>query len=351
MPGTPRSFLVYISSFSEEDPGIQAARMDAQTGRLELLRRTTDTTTPFFLALSSCRRFLYAIDEYEQGGVAAFERVDDDGGLVRLNRQPASDSACYLSVDVAGTMVFTATYAAGDIFGYPVRPDGSLGAAGVFVHHQGSSVTPERQAASHPHAIVPSPDNRHVYVVDLGMDVIHGYRFDAERGALTQSEPPIVRTAPAAGPRHMEFHPSAPWVYVINEISDTITHYDYDSASGALHERKTLSTLPPGYDEVTDTADIKITPSGRFLYGTNRGHDSIAVFQIGDSGELALVDITEGVGRGPQHLAMSPDGSYLLCSNMPGDTIVVYRIDDETGRLSRVGDPIPMARPSCAVFV
>jgi 6-phosphogluconolactonase len=230
---------------------------------------------------------------------------------------------------------------------FPVRSDGSLGEASSFVQHKGSSVDSSRQEGPHAHCFVVSPDNRFAYAADLGLDQILSYRLDAATAKLSPNRQPYVRTPPGAGPRHLTFHPDHKHVYVINELANSVTVFDYEADSGMLIERQTISTLPKDFDGKSYCADLKITPNGRFLYGTNRGHDSIAAYRIGDDGQLTLIGIEPSLGKGPQNLAITPGGELLLCANMPGNNIAVFRIDANTGALKRAGDPIEAPSPSC----
>ena len=207
----------------------------------------------------------------------------------------------------------------------------------------------------HPHAIIPAPaaegSPQFAYAADLGADAIFAYRLDAAAGRLVANDPPLVKTKPGAGPRHLAFHPDGRRLYAINELDNTVATYDFHSATGRLVERQVISTLPPDFKGKAYTADLKITPDGRFLYGTNRGHDSIAAYEIGPDGFLTLIEIVPSRGRGPQNLAITPDGSLLLCANMPGDNLAVFRVDRETGKLAAIGEPATVKTPSCIAVV
>ena len=324
------------------------------TGELKLVHRTTDVHQPFFLALSRDRKFLYATDAPGQFGgkeneqVASFQLVGDTGQLKLLNRQSSLGTAtCYVDVDATGKAVVVANYATGSVASFPVRADGSLEEAASFVQHAGSSVNPARQEGPHAHCIVISPDNRFAYAADLGLDQVLGYRLDASRGKLSPNRQAFVRTPPGAGPRHLTFHPKGPHVYVINELANSVTMFDHDPETGFLIERQTISTLPKGFGGTSYCADLKITPDGRFLYGTNRGHHSIAAYRIGDDGRLTSLAIVPSRGDGPQNLAITPGGELLLCANMPGNNVAVFRIDPEGGSLTPVGQPLSIPAPSC----
>lgn len=351
--------LVFISAFaSGEKAGIHAFRFDAKTGALQPLHRTTDIQNPFFLAVSPDQRFLYAINAEKFGGaddefVAAYALDRSSGQLNRLNQQSARGTAsCYLDVDATGKTVAVANYASGSVASLPVKEDGSLGEAASFVHHSGSGADPSRQKGPNAHSIVFSPDNRFALAADLGIDKILVYQLDAATSKLTPNEAqPFVKMQPASGPRHITFHPNGRQVYVINELANTVTCFDYAAASGTLTERQTISTLPTGFTGKSYTADLKITPDGRFLYGTNRGHDSIASYRIASDGRLTLLSIEPSLGKGPQNLLITPDGQWLLCANMPGNSVIVFRIDATSGKITSTGAPIEMPMPSCIRWV
>ncbi len=346
--------LVFISAFAPADDGaIHAFRLDLKTGKLEPVHRTTGVEHPFFIALSPDQRFLYSIHAQQFGGkepeqVAAYEIAGRAGELKLLNRQSALGSAaCYLDVDATGKSVLVANYSTGSVASLPVREDGSLGKATSFFQHAGSSVDPARQQGPHAHCFVISPDNRFAFAADLGLDQVLGYALEPATAKLAPCQPPFVKTPPGAGPRHLTFHPNGKYVYVINELSNSITLFDYAAESGVLVQRQTVATLPPDFDGTSYCADVKITPDGRYLYGTNRGHDSLAAYRVGEDGTLTLIGIEPSLGKGPQNLAITADGRLLLCANMPGDNVAVFRIDPTTGKLTSVGPPISMPRPSC----
>ncbi len=347
--------IVFISAFaSGEKAGIHAFHFDTKSGALKPLHRTAEIQNPFFLAVSRDSRFLYAIDAKKFGGkedeaVAAFAIEGRTGALRRLNQQSSRGTAsCYLDVDATGKTVLVANYSTGSIATLPVQKDGSLGEAVSFVQHTGAGSDPKRQKGPNAHSIVVSPDNRFVLSADLGIDQILISKLDATAAKLTPNEAqPFVKMTPASGPRHLTFHPNGKRVYVINELSNTVTFFDYAADAGTLTERQTIPTLPADFTGKSYCADLKITPDGNFLYGTNRGHDSIAAYRIADDGKLTLLAIHPSLGKGPQNLLITPDGQWLLCANMPGNSVIVFRIDPKTGGLTATGDPVAMPMPSC----
>ena len=347
--------LIFVSAFAAGEKGaIHAFGFDSKTGTLIPKQRTTDVEHPFFLVISPDGRFLYSIDAEKFGDaddefVAAYAIQGRSGKLERLNQQSAKGTAsCYLDIDSTGKTVVLSNYSTGSVAGLPVQADGSLGEATSFVQHEGSSVNPKRQKAPYAHSIVISPDNRFALAADLGIDKVLIYRLDAAVSKLSvNTAQASVSVDPGSGPRHLTFHPNGKSVYLINELKNTVTFFAYEPQSGKLTTQQTISTLPADFDGVTHTADVKITPNGKFLYGTNRGHDSIACYRIGDDGMLSLVKIEPSLGKGPQNLLITPDGQWLICANMPGNSVVVFRINSETGDLTATGEPISMPMPSC----
>ncbi len=351
--------IVFVSAFTSGDQGaIHAYRFDSEKGQLKLLHRTTDIENPFFLAVSPNRKFLYAIDAKQFGSqddefVAAYTLKGRSGQLTRLNRQTSRGSAsCYLDVDATGKTVVVANYMSGSVASLPVMADGSLGKIATFVQHTGSSVNPQRQKEPHAHCIVISPDNRFVLAADLGNDKILNYELKPQTAELKANSAQPFATLPAgSGPRHLIFSKDGNRVYVINELLNTVTLFDYAKQSGVLTQRQTISTVPENFDGVSHTADLKMTPDGRFLYGTNRGHDSIAIFKVAEDGQLSLVRIEPSLGKGPQNLLITPDGRWLMCANMPGNNLAIFAIDVDTGALQSSGEPLSIPMPSCIRWV
>jgi 6-phosphogluconolactonase len=350
--------VVFVTSFAPGDKGaIQAYEFDPKEGTLKALHKTTGVENPFFLALSPDKKFLYSIHAKQFGGkenehVAAFKIEGRTGELKFLNRTSAEGTAaCYLDVDRTGKTVLVANYTSGSVASLPVKDDGTLGEKVSFFQHKGSSVNPQRQKEPHAHCIVVSPDNKYVFAADLGTDQILCYKLEAASAKLTPNDPPFAQAPAGAGPRHLTFHPNGKRVYVINELLNSVTVFDYDAAAGKLTEKQTIPTLPDDFKGTTHCADLKITPDGKFLYGTNRGHDSIACYSIGADGKLALVAIEPSLGKGPQNLALTPDGQWLLCANMPGNNVAVFRIDGKTGKLKAAGDPVKHPSPSCIMLL
>ena len=357
---TQARYLVYIGTYTTtRSKGIYAYRFDADSGRLTSLGLVAETVNPSFLAVDPSRRFLYAVNEISNyaggkgGGVSAFAIDRATGKLTFLNEVSSRGrEPCHVSLDKTGKFVMVANYGGGSAAVFPVVADGRLGEASAFVEHHGSSVNPERQEGPHAHSIATSPDNRFVLAADLGLDRLLVYRFDAAQGSLEPNDPPFATVKPGAGPRHFAFHPGGRFVYTINEMGSTITAFSYDAMRGSLREFQTVSTLPKDFAGASDTAEIEVHPSGKFLYGSNRGHDSIAVFAIDSgTGTLTPVEHVPTGGKTPRSFAIDPAGSCLVVANQDSDNLVVFRIDARTGRLTPSGKVSDVPSPVCVTFV
>lgn len=358
----PSEYLVYFGTYTgAKSKGIYMSRLDIKSGRLSAPELVAEIKSPSFLTIRPDHRFLYSVNEVGQfdgkpaGSVSAFEIAPQTGKLTLLNQSSSGGSGpCHLVVDKKGRNVLVANYGGGSIAVLPVQPDGKLGPASAFVQHTGSSVNANRQKEPHAHSIVLDKDNRHAFVADLGLDKVMIYRFDAEKGSLAPATPPSASVKPGAGPRHFAFSPNGKFAYVINEMQCTITAFRHDPKTGELKETQTVSTLPsglevqPGYS----TAEIEVHPSGKFLYGSNRGHDTIAVFAIDTKrGTLTPVEHVSTRGKTPRNFAVDPTGKYLLAGNQDSNTVAVFRVDSATGRLSPTGHLLDVGAPVSVAFV
>jgi len=353
--------LIFVTSCtSGENAGITAFTLDTGSGRLEQINRYTDIDSPFYLALSPDRSRLYSTHEGDMPSVISFDIDRSSGVLSKINeRSTEGTTPCYVDVDRTGKVLVFANYSSGSVGSFPIRDDGSLGAMASFVQHEGASkVNVDRQMGPHAHCSVISPGGRHMFACDLGLDQVIGYGLDATSAQLTPLEQPYVRTIGGAGPRHFTYHPQGGYVYANNELANSVNVFNYDEDSGVLIERQVISTLPEDFTDLNYTADIKITPNGRHLYCSNRFHDSIAIYSIGTDGLLTLVDIQPSLGKFAQNLAITPDGKLLICANMQddgegktGENLVVFRIDESSGKLNPAADPFPIANPSCTMIV
>jgi 6-phosphogluconolactonase len=311
-------------------------------------------TNPAYLTIEPRRRRLYAVEEVEHAGrVHALAFDPATGALTRLNAQSSHGAGpAHLSVDREARWVFVANYNSGSIAVYPIRDDGSLGPATATVQHRGSGPHPDRQQGPHAHWIASDPANSFVLVADLGLDAVLSYRFDVTAGTLAPNDPPSTPLAPAAGPRHLAFRPDGHFVYVLNEMDSTLVTCEYDPSHGHLQPVQTLSTLPAVFSGENSTAAVRMHPSGRFVYASNRGHDSIAIF-AGDpsTGLLTAVGHESTRGTTPRDFNIDPSGTFLLAANQDSDTIVTFSIDQATGRLAFTGHVAEVATPVCIDFV
>ena len=316
----------------------------------------TEAKNPSFLAVHPSRKFLYAVSEGDgkTGGISAYAIDPNTGNLTVLNAQSSGGAGpCHLIVDSAGKDVLAANYNGGSCCCIPIKADGSLAQPTEVIQHKGSSVNKARQEGPHAHSINLDAKNRFAFCADLGLDKVLVYRFDAAKGTLTPNNPPAFDTAPGSGPRHFAFHPDGKTAYINGELDMTITACDYDADKGVLTKTQTLSTLPTGADRKgASTAEVVVHPSGKFVYVSNRGHNSIAIFAI-DSKTRALTAVGHQSHKisTPRNFAIEPTGQYLLVANQSGDSVVSFRIDANTGELSPTGSSVEVPAPVCVRFV
>ncbi len=353
--GTYTRSLPHVDAKSE---GIYLISMDPATGALSHVSKTIGVDNPSFVTLHPNGRYLYAVNEVgdfagrDSGGVSAFAIDAESGALTFLNQEPTDGAApCHLTVDATGRYVLCANYTGGSVSMHPINPDGSLGQMSDFVQHVGHSVNPQRQQEPHAHSFTIDKSNRYAYACDLGKDQVVIYQLDLENGKLAANEPPYAETHKGAGPRHFDFHPSGTIAYAINELDSTITVFRYTDVTGALDPIQSIATLPEGFDGRSHCADIHVHPTGKFVYGSNRGHDSIAIFTADETtGELAAVGHEATGGKVPRNFAIDPSGNFLLAANQNSDNVVVFRIDRATGQLTPTGHELTVPTPVCLKF-
>jgi len=353
-------YLVYVGTYTDKgSQGIYAYRFDAVTGESKAIGLAAATKNPSFLAVDPNHKFLYAVNEIDNfngghtGALSAFA-IDHANGHLTLLQQVSSLGAdpAHVSLDKTGRFLLVANYTSGNIAVFPVEKDGRLGPRSAFVQHAGSSVNQERQTGPHAHAIAASHDNRFVLTADLGLDQLLVYRFDSKSGALAPNDPPFAKTSPGAGPRHFAIAPSGKFVYLVNEMSSTVTVFAYTASSGMLKEQQTISTLPAGFKEENTTAEIAVDAKGAFLYVSNRGDDSIAVFAIDPhSGKLSFAERVPTGGKTPRHFTLDPTGKWLFAANQDSNDITIFRVDPSNGRLTPTSHALKVATPVCVVFV
>lgn len=351
--------LVYVGTYTDRgSKGIYAYRLDEKTGALAPVGLVAETANPTFLAVHPNHRYLYAVNEVEQfngkkgGGVTAYEIDRRTGRLRKIDSESTIGTGpCHITVDHAGKNVLVANYNSGSAAVLPIRADGGVGPATGFVQHEGSSVDKTRQEGPHAHCANLDAANRFAFVADLGLDKVLIYRFDGEKGTLTPNTPAFVKIADGSGPRHMAFHPNGRFAYVISELGNTVTAMRYDADTGALAPIQTLSTLPDGFAGKSYCAEIAVDPAGRFLYGSNRGDDSLAIFAIDPrTGRLTPAGHQSTLGTFPRNFALTPSGDLLLAANQDSDSIYAFRVDKSTGRLTPIGGKTEVSRPVCIVF-
>ncbi len=355
-----QQFLVYIGTYTgPQSKGIYVSRLEVSTGALSKPELAAETPNPSFVTLHPNGKFLYAANEVSgyggqrAGSVSAFSIDRATGKLTLLNTVSSRGGGpCHVIVDKAGRNALVANYGGGSIAVLPIGADGRLSEASAFVQHSGSSVDPGRQKGPHAHSVNLTADNRYLLVTDLGLDQVLVYKFDPDKGTVTPGEPAFAKVNPGAGPRHLAFGPGGKFVYVINELQSTLTAFAFDPVKGALKELQSLSTLPEGFSGKSFTAEVDVHPSGRFLYGSNRGDDSIVSYVIDPAGgKLKFIERTATGGKTPRNFAIDPTGNFLLAANQGSDSVVVFRIDTKTGRLTPTGTKIEVASPVCLKFL
>jgi 6-phosphogluconolactonase len=366
-----RETLVYIGTYTEpirfgtgkilqgKGEGIYVCRLDQTSGALEMVGKTTGVTNPSYLAFDSSGRFLYAVNELKEyedkptGTVSAFDVDPKTGGLEFLNKRLTHGTdPCHLLVDQKREYVFVANFMSGSVCVLPVLADGSLGEASDFIQHQGSGIDPARQKGPHAHSVTLDKAGRFAFVPDLGLDKLMVYKFDPKRGMLEPNAVPWIKMKPGAGPRHVAFHPGGRFAFLINELDSTLASLSYDGRKGTFKVLQIVPTLPEGCRGESACADIQVSPSGAFLYGSNRGHDSIVIYRINQrTGRLAYVGHELTLGKTPRSFGIDPTGQFLLAANQDSDSIVTFRIKPKTGKLLPTGHAIKVPTPVCVKFL
>lgn len=355
-----KAFFVLVGTYTTKgSEGIYVYRFDASSGALEPVSKATGIANPSYQEIHPSRRFLYSVSEVRQAGqrsggaVKAYAINPKTGELTFLNQAFSQGvGPCHVTVDRSGKFALAANYSSGSAAIFPIREDGSVDEASDVVQHRGSGANPKRQEGPHAHSINVDPANRFAFVADLGLDKVMIYRLDLAKGKLIPNDPPWAQTQPGAGPRHFAFHPSRRFAYVINELDNTLISFAYDEQRGALTTLQTLPTLPDDFKGTSYCADVHVHPSGRFVYGTNRGHDSLAIFEVdGDSGQLTFVAHEPTRGKHPRNFVIDPTATFLLVANQDTDNIVTYRIDQESGRLVLTGPETRLSMPVCLKMI
>ena len=348
--------FVYIGTYTgPKSQGIYVSRFDDRSGRLSAPALAAESPNPSFLALHPSGRFLYAAGEVSdfrgkpEGVVSAFLIEANSGHLTLLNQQSSGGAGpCHVAVDKQGKWLLVANYGSGSIAALDIQPDGRLRETGAVVQHHGSSVNPQRQREPHAHFIHPDPENRFALVCDLGLDKVLIYKMEP---ILSSNDFPSMSVVAGSGPRHLVFHPNKRSAFLINELTSTLTVCSYNANRGELKDVQTLSTLPADFKGDNTCAEVQVYPSGKFVYGSNRGHDSIALFAYDQrSGRLGFVGCEPTQGKTPRHFALAPSGKWMVVENQGSDNIVVFAVDTASGRLKPNGQKITVGQPVCAVF-
>jgi 6-phosphogluconolactonase len=344
---------LYVGTYTKPggSQGIYRYVLNTQNGALTGGELAAEAKNPTFLALHPTGKFIYAAMENSGGAVGAFA-IEPDGKLKLLSQHPSKGSgACHVWVNDDASHVFVANYGGGSVAALPIQPDGSVKEATGFVQHEGSSVNQKRQEKPHGHAIYTYAKQPFVYACDLGLDKVLIYRLGAS-GELTPNNPPSAPVPPGSGPRHLAFTPDGAYAYVINELLNTVSVFKHDAARGSLTAVQVISTLPADFTQGSSTAEIFVHPNGKFVYGSNRGHDSIVVYAIDQAtGKLTLVEHVSTKGKGPRNFALDPEGKFLIAANQGTNDMFVFRVDASTGKLTSTGHSVELGAPVAIQFV
>lgn len=342
-PSSASQSFVYVGTYTgPTSKGIYAYRFDSHTGRLTPMGLAAQLPNPSFLITDSNHRHLYAVTEMGEhgpgdtsGSISSFSIDPQSGALRFLNKVPSSGSeTAHLALDRSGKILFVANYGSGSVASFAINPDGTIGARTSFDQHTGSSVNSERQSSPHPHEVALSPDNRYLFVPDLGTDRVYVYRVDIAKRGFVPNDPPYVTVDAGLGPRHILFGPGAKFAYLVTEMGSRVVVFSYDAARGLLHPIQTISTLPPEFSGHDQSAEIEIDRSGHYLYVSNRGHDSITVFSIHpQSGMLDRIQTTPTLGAWPRSFDLDPTGRFAVVANQNSNDLTLFTVDPTNGHL------------------
>lgn len=348
-------FHAFVGTYTDGDSeGVYTYALDGDAGTLERVGATDAGPNPSFLAVHPDGEYLYAVNEVDDGAVTVLSVDRDTGELTEVNRVVTGGGAdpCYCAVDATGRYVLVAHYTGATVAMIPIRDDGGVGESTHVVEHEGSGPDPDRQTTAHPHSIRPGPENRFAYVPDLGTDRVYVYEMDLDEGTLRPTEQTVLELPSGAGPRHLDFHPSEDRVYLLNELDSTLTALDRDPTTGSLEIVDSASTVPADFEDDNLTADVHVHDSGRWVYASNRGHDSVAVFETDpETGELSFVERQSTRGEWPRHFAITPSGRHLLAENADTNDVVTFEIDEDDGTLTATGDAATVPSPVCLQFL
>ncbi|NQZ69275.1 MAG: lactonase family protein [Lentisphaeria bacterium] len=352
--------FLFIGTYTHDEggEGIYTYKFNTETGELTYQCVMKGIKEPSFLCLDPSGEHLYAaseIDDYEgetAGAVYAYKINRDSGELTLLNeRSTVGTITCHLSVDSEDKCLVVANYGSGSVIVYPLNMDGSLGEASDFIQFEGSSINTARQEGPHAHSAIISADDKYVFVPDLGCDKIMQYKLDSDNAKLIPNNPPFIKMPPGSGPRHFIIDKSMKYAYVINELAGTIVTFDYHAGSGTLRAKDSVNTLPEGFDGIIGCADLHLTASEKFLYGTNRGHNSLVICKVNDDGTLESLGHEPSGGDEPRNFTISGDDQFLLMANQKEDNILTFKIDHQTGQLEKVQQLNDIGKPVCLIWL
>ncbi len=359
--GRAERYRVFVGTYTSGDSiskGVYSCEFDTGTGKLTEPILAAELTNPSFLAIHPGGKVVYAVNEVSEGpgrgnGAVTALKVNGDGTLTKINHQPSEGGApCHCNVDATGTNLLIANYGGGNVAVYPIAEDGSLKPMSCNIQHEGSSIDTGRQKTPHAHSINLSSDNRFAYAADLGIDKIMIYDFDPKQHMLVPAKQPAVLVTPGGGPRHFSIHPSGKFAYTNNEMTLVVTGFSRNPDDGSLHAIQEISTIPAGFDGRKSTAECLTHPSGKFLYVSNRGHETITAFTIDqETGLLTYVENEPTGGKEPRNFFIEPNGKWLLAENQNSDSVFVFSIDPDTGELAPTGNSIMVGRPVCIRMV
>ncbi|MCX7401216.1 MAG: lactonase family protein [Planctomycetales bacterium] len=354
-------YRVFVGTYTGGDSiskGVYSCEFDAETGKLSDPVLAAELINPSFLAIHPSGKYLYAVNEVSEGpgrgnGAVTALTINADGTLTKINHQASEGGApCHCNVDATGTNLLIANYGGGNVAVYPISEDGSLKPVSCNIQHEGSSVDKSRQEAPHAHSINVSSDNKFAYAADLGLDKIMIYKLDADAHTLSPANQPAALVTPGGGPRHFSIHPSGKFAYTNNEMTMVVTGFSRNSEDGSLKAIQEISTIPAGFDGRKSTAECVVHPSGKFLYVSNRGHETITAYTIDqETGLLTYVENEPTGGKEPRNFFIDPSGKWLLAENQNSDTVYVFSIDQQTGALKPTGDFVTVGRPVCIRMV
>ena len=332
--------------------GISVYQMDPRSGKLTEVQKAESGETPAFLAIHPNRKFLYAINEVHEGRATAFAVDGASGKLNLLNTAPVKGfGPCYISLTPDAKWALVANYGGGSASVLPIQADGAIGAAVATVQHVGQGDDPRRQEGPHAHSMITSPDGRFALVADLGTNRVYVYRLGQD-GSLLPNDPPAVIAEAGAGPRHMAFHPNGAFLYVSTELGNTVEVYAWDANAGALRRVQVCSTLPEDFQAISYVADIHLVPDGRYLYVSNRGHDSLTIFRVtADGSSLERAGFVSTGGHWPRNFTLDPEGNFLIVANQESGTLVMFKIHPETGLPEPTGDVYQVETPMFVTIV